>query len=162
MWVQRFSVVIALLLGNLVRDASAVEARFIGSLTCTMGGGQGFVFGRTRNLSCIFEPIRRGGNQAYKGYITRFGQELAAAQYKAVLVWSVFSKKAHDARPLISGRYTGVGKKGAITQPTGMYGLTGGLDNRYFLEPVRNEPNTIVNFGVAIGEIELRAVRPQT
>jgi hypothetical protein len=122
----------------------------------------GFMFGRTRDLSCMFEPFAGGGNQAYEGTITRFGENLAAAESKVVMVWSVFSTKAVQGRPLISGKFTGiVGEGGTSRPPTGMDGLVGGFDNRYVLEPVRNQPNANVNFAVAIGEIVLRAVIPR-
>lgn len=152
----------ALLIGGLSADTNAKSPGFVGSLTCTINGGQGFMFGRTRHLACIFEPFEGGANQSYEGTITRFGQNLAAAEGKVVMVWSVFSKKAHDARPMISGKYTGVvGEGGAARPPTGMDGLIGGFENQYILQPVRNQPNANVNFAVAIGEIELRALRPR-
>ena len=156
------SLSVALLIGGLSEAASAKSPGFVGSLTCTINGGQGFMFGRTRHLSCIFEPFEGGPNQAYEGTITRFGQNLAAAESKVVMVWSVLSTKAHHGRPLISGKFTGiVGDGGASRPPTGLDGLIGGFENRYILQPVRNQPNANVNFAVAIGAIELRAVRPR-
>ena len=156
------SLSVALLIGGLSEAASPKSPGFVGSLTCIINGGQGFMFGRTRHLSCIFEPFQGGANQAYEGTITRFGQNLAAAESKVVMVWSVLSTKAPHGRPLISGKFTGiVGAGGASRPPTGLDGLIGGFENRYILQPVRNQPNANVNFAVAIGEVELRAVRPR-
>ncbi len=157
-----YSFCIALMLSVGATGVAAANANFIGSLTCTLSGGQGFVFGRTRDLSCIFEPFEGGANQGYKGTITRFGKPLGAAQSKVVMVWSVFSSKPVHARPLISGRYTGiVGDAEASRPPTGLDGLIGGIDNQYTLQPVRNQPNANVNFAVAIGAIVLTSVSPR-
>lgn len=140
---------------------AAADTRFVGSLTCTINGGQGFKFGQTRDLSCVFERFAGGGVQAYQGTITRFGQNLAAAESKVVMVWSVFSTKPDYARPLISGHFTGVAGESGAKSPTGVAGLIGGINNQYILQPVRDQPNANVNFAVAIGEIELWALRPK-
>jgi hypothetical protein len=149
-------------MAGLSARAYATTPGFVGTLTCTITGGEGFMFGRTRALSCIFEPFRSGANQSYEGTITRFGQNLAAAESKVVMVWSVLSKEAHDGHPILSGKFTGVvGEGSAARPPTGVEGLIGGLEDRYVLQPVRNQPNANVNFAVAIGELELKAVRPR-
>lgn len=150
---------VTLLMG--VADGAAAGPRFVGSLACTINGGQGFKFGRTRHLSCVFEPFSGGGLQAYQGTITRFGQNLAAAESKVIMVWSVLSTKPDNGRPLISGKFTGLAGDSGVEPLTGVAGLIGGINNQYILRPVRDQANANVNFAVAIGEIELRALRPQ-
>ena len=133
---------------------SAQASRYIGSLTCTISGGQGFVLGRTRDLACNFEPFQGSANQGYKGSITRFGPNLGAADGKVVMVWSVFSSDDSGGRPRLTGKYRGI--TGSTGVPMEMSGLVGGLDNRYILRAAPNRANA----APAIAEIKLIPVRP--
>lgn len=134
------------------------ERKFIGSLTCTVADGRKFEYGRTRKLSCIFEPLGNNANRGYEGTISKYGLNIGAAEGKVVMVWSVF---AADSKPLpiaLSGTYTGVMTKGAIG---GENGLIGGIGDRYTLIPIRTQANADVNFALAIAMIELRLVQPR-
>jgi hypothetical protein len=131
---------------------------FIGSLTCTVAGREKFEFGRTRNLSCVFDLIGEGANQGYEGTISKYGLNIGAAEGKVVMVWSVFTADTESLRTALSGTYTGIVANGAIG---GENGLIGGIENRFTLRPMRTQPNTDANFALAIAKIELRSIQPR-
>jgi hypothetical protein len=142
-----------------VVDARAdSKSLFVGSLTCTVADGEAFIFGKTRTLSCIFDPFGEGANYAYEGTISRYGLNIGAAEGKVVMVWSVFAAETTFAPMTLAGTYTGITTKGGTG---GEDGLTGGFENRFTLRPMRTQANAAVNFALAIATIELRLVQPR-
>jgi len=135
------------------------DRAYIGTLTCTVTDGERFVFGVTRDLSCIFEPFGGGGNMGYRGSVAQFGKNLGAAEGKVVLVWSVFSTYSTDQPVELSGSYRAITAGGAAVGSEA--GLIGGLDERFTLRPMQTQANTNVNFATAIAAVELRRDLPR-
>ena len=61
----------------------------VGTLTCNVASGWGFVFGSSKDLHCTFRQNNRGAEH-YTGTISKFGVDLG---YTAggVMVWAVFA-----------------------------------------------------------------------
>jgi hypothetical protein len=59
---------------------------YIGALTCNVSGGTGYVFGSTKDLSCVY-LTKDGLSQAYDGKIRRFGIDVVAANSSAGGNW---------------------------------------------------------------------------
>src|SRR5256885_15824734 len=64
----------------------------VGSLTCNVAGGWGFVFGSSKSVRCTFS---RAGSRPehYAGSINKFGVDIGYTQ-GGVLVWGVFAPSA--------------------------------------------------------------------
>ncbi|HEY6979619.1 DUF992 domain-containing protein [Reyranella sp.] len=68
----------------------------IGSLTCNVTGGAGFVFGTTRDLDCLFARSD-GKAEAYRAAIKRFGAEASFDGRTHHIVWLVYAPEPLDA-----------------------------------------------------------------
>src|SRR5215475_7081065 len=86
----------ALTLGALVAHAQQRAAAptsskgvNVGSLSCTVAGGTGLIFGSTKALSCIFTRTN-GSGERYVGEVKRFGIDIGYTQ-EAQIVWLVFA-----------------------------------------------------------------------
>jgi len=62
----------------------------IGSLTCNVTGGGGFVFGTTRDLDCLFARTD-GKAEAYRAAIMRFGADAGFDGRVRHIVWLVYA-----------------------------------------------------------------------
>src|SRR5436305_7881103 len=77
----------------------------LGTLTCNVAGGWGFVFGSSKALRCTF--ARAGGPpEHYAGTVNKFGVDIGYTQ-GGVLVWGVFAPSANLAPGGLSGNYVG-------------------------------------------------------
>ena len=59
--------------------ANANSQVYIGALTCNVTGSTGYVFGSSRDLSCVY-LTKEGASQAYDGKIRRFGLDLGTTK----------------------------------------------------------------------------------
>src|SRR6516225_11846260 len=76
-------------------SAHAQGAVQIGTLTCNVSGGWGFVFGSSKALRCTFARAG-GGPEHYGGSINKFGVDIGYTQ-GGVLLWGVFAPSANLA-----------------------------------------------------------------
>jgi len=61
----------------------------VGSLSCSVAGGVGFVFGSTKGLNCIFTRTD-GLGERYEGSVEHFGVDIGYTK-DAQIVWLVFA-----------------------------------------------------------------------
>src|ERR1700746_618036 len=74
----------------------------VGTLTCNVSGGWGFVFGSSKAVRCTF--ARAGGPpEHYVGSINKFGVDIGYTQ-GGVLVWGVFAPSGGPAPGAPSGQ----------------------------------------------------------
>ena len=131
----------------------------IGTLTCNVAGGWGFVFGSSKAVRCSF--ARAGGRpEHYAGAINKFGVDIGYTQ-GGVLVWGVFAPSASIAPGALSGNYVGATGSATIGVGAGANVLVGGSNRTISLQPVSIEGNTGLNIAAGIGSISLR-YQPQT
>src|SRR5215471_339625 len=77
----------------------------VGTLTCNVAGGMGFVFGSTKDLACSYEPTKAPAEH-YEGTISKWGVDVGYTG-RGKLVWAVFAPTS-DVRPgAIEGEYGG-------------------------------------------------------
>ena len=133
-------------------SAHAQGAVQIGTLTCNVSGGWGFVFGSSKALRCTFARAG-GGPEHYGGSINKFGVDIGYTQ-GGVLLWGVFAPSANLAPGGLSGNY--VGATGSATVGAGATVLVGGSNRTISLQPLSIEGNTGLNVAAGIGAISLR------
>src|SRR5215475_4146518 len=68
----------------------------IGTLTCNVASGWGFVFGSSKDLHCNFRPNGHMGEH-YAGNVSKFGVDIGYTE-GGELIWTVFAPTS-DIRP---------------------------------------------------------------
>jgi hypothetical protein len=127
----------------------------IGSLRCDVAAGTSFVFGSTRQVTCLFSPAR-GNPERYTGEIRRFGVDIGFTG-AAVMLWGVLGS-AGDTRPgALAGTYAGVSAGATAGVGVGANVLVGGSNRGIALQPVSVEGNTGLNIALGVGELVLTA-----
>ncbi len=127
----------------------------VGTLTCNVSSGWGFVFGSSKDLHCNFRPNGRRGEH-YTGTISKFGVDIGYTE-GGVLVWGVFAPSS-DVRPgALQGDYAGATASATVGVGLGANVLIGGLDKSIALQPLSVEGNKGLNVAAGIGAISLKS-----
>ena len=95
-WLGRAAGALGLLAGSLTcgAPAHAQGGAQVGTLTCNVASGWGFVFGSSRALRCTFAGS--GRTEHYAGTIQRFGVDIGFTR-AGVLVWAVLAPTSNLA-----------------------------------------------------------------
>jgi len=131
----------------------------VGTLSCSVASGWGFVFGSSKALHCTFAPAP-GRAEFYAGTINKFGVDIGYTQ-GGVLVWAVFAPSANIGPGALSGNYIGATGSATVGVGAGANVLVGGSNRTISLQPVSVEGNTGLNVAAGIGSITL-SYQPQT
>jgi len=140
----------------LAGPAAAQGGVKVGTLTCNVASGWGFVFGSSRGLNCTFSgPM---GVEYYTGAINRFGVDIG---YTAggVMIWTVFAPTAQLAPGALQGGFAGATANVTAGVGVGANVLVGGSGSTISLQPLSIEGNTGLNVAGGIGAITLTALR---
>ena len=128
----------------------------VGSLTCNVAGGVGFIFGSSKDLSCLFTRTD-GTAERYTGTIKKFGVDIGFTK-EAQIVWLVFAP-GNIAPGALAGTYAGATASATVGVGAGANVLLGGSSKQITLQPVSVEGSVGLNVAAGIGEVELRPVR---
>lgn len=137
--------------------AQAQSGVRIGTLSCNVAGGWGFVFGSSRSLHCTLTP-GPGRPERYAGTISKFGVDIGYTN-GGVLVWAVFAPSTNVGRGALAGSYAGATGSATVGVGVGANVLIGGSNRSISLQPVSIEGNTGLNVAAGIGAITLRLAR---
>ena len=128
----------------------------VGSLTCNVASGWGFVFGSSKDLHCTFHGNDSHHNEHYVGSISKFGVDLGYTE-GGVLVWGVFAPSS-DIRPgALEGDYGGATASATVGVGVGANALIGGLDKSIALQPLSVEGNKGLNVAAGVGAVSLKS-----
>jgi hypothetical protein len=147
-----FSAVVGI--AALAGTASAQSAVNVGTLTCNVASGFGFIFGSSKALNCTFSGLGRA--EHYLGSITKFGADIGYTS-GGVIVWTVVAPVAAMVPGALSGNYGGVTASATVGVGVGANALVGGSNNTIALQPLSIEGNTGLNVAAGIGGITLSA-----
>jgi hypothetical protein len=137
-------------------QASGRSGANVGSLTCNVAGGVGFIFGSSKDISCLFTRTS-GVAERYKGTIKKFGVDIGFTK-EAQMVWLVFAP-GNIGPGALSGAYAGATVSGTVGVGVGANVLLGGSNKQITLQPVSVEGSVGLNIAGGIGEVELTYVR---
>ena len=127
----------------------------VGTLTCNVASGWGFVFGSSKDLHCTFRG-NRDHHEHYTGSISKFGVDIGYTE-GGVLVWGVFAPSS-DIRPgALEGDYAGATASATVGVGLGANVLIGGLDKSLALQPLSVEGNKGLNVAAGVGAISLHS-----
>jgi hypothetical protein len=128
----------------------------VGTLTCDVEGGVGFVFGSSKDMSCVFTRPD-GTAERYHGEVNKFGVDIGYTN-EAHMVWGVFSA-GEVGQGALAGSYAGATASATAGLGVGANALVGGSNDQIGLQPVSIEGNEGLNVAAGIGEITLRPGR---
>ncbi|MBL8581680.1 MAG: DUF992 domain-containing protein [Rhizobiaceae bacterium] len=108
----------------------------IGTLSCDIGGGVGYVLGSAKEVDCVFKSAngsRRTEN--YSGAIRKFGVDLGFTT-RGKMVWAVFAPTAGYHRGSLGGVYDGATAEATVGAGVGANVLIGGTSGSIILQPI--------------------------
>lgn len=148
----------ALAMAALSGAANAAPAGVkVGTLTCDVAGGAGFIFGSSKDLTCSYEPTK-ARVERYAGTVSKWGVDIGYTG-KGKLVWAVFAPSS-DVRPgALEGEYAGATAQATVGVGLGANVLIGGLDKSIALQPLSVQGSTGLNVAAGIGQISLKSTR---
>lgn len=137
----------------LAGPAQAQGGVVVGTLSCNVASGFGFVFGSSRAMNCTFSgPGPR--YEHYAGNISKFGVDIGFTQ-GGILVWTVFAPTAVLGSGSLGGSYAGGTASATIGVGIGANALIGGSGNSIALQPLSIEANRGLNVAAGIAAMTL-------
>jgi hypothetical protein len=137
----------------LTAPASAQSAVKVGTLSCNVASGFGFIFGSSKAINCTYSGVG-GQYEHYMGSITKFGADIGYTS-GGVIVWTVVAPVAAMQPGALAGNYGGVTASATFGVGLGANVLIGGANNTIALQPLSIEGNTGLNVAAGIGGITL-------
>jgi hypothetical protein len=148
--------ILAALAGTaLTAPAFASDGVNVGSLSCNVSSGIGFIFGSSRSLACVFTRPD-GTAERYSGDISRFGVDIGFTN-SASIIWTVLAPSGNFAPGSLAGNYGGPTAGATAGVGVGANVLVGGSNKTISLQPVSIEGNTGLNVAAGIAGITLKS-----
>jgi hypothetical protein len=135
-------------------EASGVK---VGTLTCNVASGWGFVFGSSKDIRCTFRPAAGRHRVHFNGTINKFGVDIGYTE-GGVLVWAVFAPSSTMRADALDGDYVGATASATVAVGLGANVLIGGFDKSIALQPLSIEGNTGLNVAAGIGALSLHHI----
>jgi hypothetical protein len=133
--------------------AFAQGAVKVGTLTCNVASGFGFIFGSSKALNCTYAGA--GGQfEHYTGAITKFGADIGYTS-GGILVWTVVAPVSVLQPGALAGAYAGATASATVGVGLGANVLVGGSNNTIALQPLSIEGNTGLNVAAGVASITL-------
>jgi hypothetical protein len=138
-----------------VQPASKQHFAKVGLLTCSSGGGFGYIIGSSAKLSCTFENARGGSlYEYYDGSITNFGPDIGFKKSET-LIWAVYAPSYQVPQGRLDGTYVGVSASASVGLGVGANVLVGNLKNNLNLVPLSVSGSVGLNASAGIGALTL-------
>ena len=134
--------------------ANAAGGAKIGTLSCVIEGGAGFIIGSSRNIDCTFDPTN-GPNEHYSGNIGTLGIDIGVPD-DAKMVWAVLAA-GQTKRGALAGSYVGAAADASVAVGGGAKALVGGFNRSLTLQPISVQAQTGINLAVGIAGMTLEA-----
>jgi hypothetical protein len=137
----------------LTGSAQAQPGVVVGTLTCNVASGSGFVFGSSRAINCTFAGPG-GRYEHYVGNISKFGADIGYTQ-GGILVWTVIAPTVALGPGALAGNYVGGTASATVGVGLGANALVGGSNNSIALQPLSIEANRGLNVAAGIAAMTL-------
>jgi hypothetical protein len=146
--------VVALSVAAVAPAGAAPHGVNVGTLTCNVASGWGFVFGSSKDLHCSFRQNDRHAEH-YAGTISKFGVDIGYTE-GGVLVWEVVAPSSDIRAGSLDGDYVGATAGATIGVGLGANALVGGFDQSFALQQLSVSGNRGLNVAAGVGSISLR------
>jgi len=135
-------------------EATADSGVNVGTLSCRVEGGMGFIFGSSKDMSCVFTRPD-GTAERYHGEINKYGVDIGFTQ-EAHMIWGVFAPGVVE-KGALAGNYGGATASATAGLGLGANVLVGGSGDQIALQPVSIEGNAGLNVAAGVATITLKA-----
>ena len=105
-----------------VSHAASVE---VGTLSCKVEGGTGFIIGSSKGMRRVFDPAGDGPNERYTGSIDKLGVDIGFTN-ETRIVWAVLAPSGEVPSGALSGTYAGASAEATVGAGIGANALVGG------------------------------------
>jgi hypothetical protein len=131
---------------------------YIGSLTCNVAGGTGYVLGSRKQMECVFLAKDGVRSAEYTGTINKFGVDIGYT--KAIhTIWRVYSLGSDRGPGDLSGTYVGEQGTVAAGAQAGGNWLYGGLNAEIGMVASGVVQNAGYNLATGVADMSLRLKR---
>lgn len=139
--------------GLMAAPASAAGVK-VGTLTCSVESGWGYIIGSQKDLSCMLKSVN-GKESHYTGDITKLGIDIGYTK-GGTMIWSVVAPSKDLKEDALEGTYGGVTAGATAVVGGNLNVLVGGLDKSITLQPISVEGNNGLSITAAVGAMQLR------
>ena len=141
---------------NVTSSQNVIE---LGILECDVDGGTGFIFGSTKDISCVFTSAREELEEDnYLGVINKYGLDIGSTEH-AYMSWLVVAFNFTGISPgFLKGNYIGATASASVSVGLGANVLIEGAEQAFALQPIGIETQSGFNLAAGIAEIELQPV----
>jgi hypothetical protein len=157
---KKIAATLAAALGAAMLTAGPAHAAGVkvGTLTCDVEAGWGYVLGSQKDLNCVFKSATNGTIAKYTGDVTKLGVDIGYTN-AGVMVWAVVAPSKDMQADALEGTYAGA--TAGVTAVVGgnLNVMIGGLDKSITLQPLSVEGNSGLSVTAAIGAMQLRHVK---
>ena len=129
----------------------------VGTLSCRVSGGIGFIITSSKALNCVFEATN-GAKERYVGTIRRFGIDIGVTG-EGRLGWIVIAPEKGRKAGAREGDYAGVGAEVTVVGGVGANALLGGFERSITLQPLSLQVQTGGDLAVGVTSLNLEPVR---
>ena len=126
----------------------------IGTLSCDVGSGLGYVVGSSKELNCTFRDMN-GETDSYSGEIRKLGVDLGYTA-EGRLVWAVFAPTAGEHNGSLGGIYQGASAEVSVFYGAGANVLVGGTRGSIHLQLISVTGIKGLNLAAAGSSVTLR------
>lgn len=134
--------------------ASSSAGINVGTLTCEVESGVGYIIGSNRDVTCVYNS---GGNaELYIGSISRLGLDIGVTDNQTI-VWAVLAP-GKIGKGALDGNYFGATAEATAIVGVGANVLVGGMKNSVALQPVSIQGQTGLDVVLAGTSLNLEAV----
>jgi Protein of unknown function (DUF992) len=140
--------------------AAAAQAGIeLGSLTCTIEGGTGFIIGSKKDLRCTFSPAGETfAPESYFGAVSKWGLDIGTTD-QATMSWLVLAPSSNIYAPgALAGDYIGASAEVTAAVGAGANLLVGGTGSTFTLQPLSLQTQTGLNLAVGVTSFQLRSM----
>ncbi len=127
----------------------------VGTLTCDVEAGWGYVLGSLKDLNCVFKSGTNGTVAKYTGDVTKLGVDIGYTN-TGTMIWAVVAPSKDMKADALEGTYGGVTAGATAVVGGNLNVLVGGLDKSITLQPISVEGNSGLSLTAAVGAMQLR------
>jgi outer membrane protein OmpA-like peptidoglycan-associated protein len=126
----------------------------VGVLTCQVDSGWGYVLGSSRDIECVYRPLR-GPEDHYQGSISKMGVDIGYTD-TGTIIWDVIAPASDTEAGALAGTYGGATANATIVAGVGANVMIGGFEKSIALQPVSVMGSSGLNIAAGFGALRLR------
>jgi hypothetical protein len=127
----------------------------VGTLTCDVDPGVGYLIGSSKDVVCVYRG--NGKTEHYVGSISKLGLDVGVTGNQTV-VWAVFAPGS-IGKGALAGNYFGASAEASVAIGVGVNALVGGMKKSVTLQPISVSGQTGLSATLAGTALHLTPVK---